>query len=422
MQIETGPLRRPFAGAGRATVFHCAGVAVQAGVVLVLAAPWIYFVPTALWAVAVAAVVPAAGVVLAGPLLTRVQRARFRDRLGVRVPAPVGLAERPGPRGLRRWLGSAPGRRQLRYHLLAAPLCALGGLLVAALWAAGAASATVYVWLWVTPWQWWVHDAGYTAEAAYVTVAGAALLYAAAWLAKALARRDARAARALLGPSREEELTRRVADLAESRAAVVDAADAERRRIERDLHDGVQQRLVALAVNLGLARATLGELPADVRTVLDEAHREAKEAIAELNDLVRGLHPAVLEDRGLDAALSGVAARLPVPVRLAVRLARRPSPTVEAVAYFVVSEALTNVVKHARASRAEVTVEERAGTLVVAVSDDGVGGADASGGSGGSGTGLAGLAKRVASVDGVFSCRSPVGGPTVVTVELPCVP
>jgi signal transduction histidine kinase len=125
----------------------------------------------------------------------------------------------------------------------------------------------------------------------------------------------------------------------------------------------------------------------------------------------------VLEDRGLDAALSGIAARAPIPVRLKVDLPSRPSPTVEAVAYFVVSEALTNVVKHAQASQADVTIKRLGGTLLVVIADDGVGGADASGG-----TGLAGLAKRIASVDGTLSVNSPVGGPTVITVELPCVP
>ncbi|MFE2421848.1 histidine kinase [Streptomyces hokutonensis] len=427
MPLKTWPpglLRRPFRGAGRATAFHCAGIAIQFAVLLVLSLPWIYFVPVATWAVTVALVVPSAALVLAGPLLTRVQRARFRERIGVVVPAPAGLSERPGRQGIRRWLSSPLGRRQLRYHLLDGPLHALGGLLVLTLWAVGATATSVHVWLWVFPWQERAENAGYSVKGTYVTaaavtVAGVALLCATAWLAKWLARHDTRAARALLGPSREEELTRRVADLAESRAGVVDAADAERRRIERDLHDGAQQRLVALAVNLGLARATLGDLPEEARKVIDEAHREAKEAISELNDLVRGLHPAVLEDRGLDAALSGVAARIPLPVRLSVSLEQRPSPTVEAVAYFVVSETLTNVVKHARASRADVTVGQKNGTLSIAVTDDGVGGADVSGDSG---TGLAGLAKRVASVDGTFSCRSPLGGPTVVAVELPCAP
>ncbi|MEV7323155.1 histidine kinase [Streptomyces sp. NPDC093970] len=412
-------LRGPFGGAGRATAFHFAGIAIQFGVLLVLALPWIYFVPSAMWAVTVAVAVPSAALVLAGPLLTRLQRARFRDRLGVVVPAPPDLAERPGRHGIRQWLRSPQGRRQLRYHLAVGPLYALGGVLVLTLWAAGAAAASIYLWLWATPWQWSTENAGYSVRGACVTAAGVAVLHATAWLTDRLARWDTRAANVLLGPSREEELTRRVADLAESRASVVDAADAERRRIERDLHDGAQQRLVALAVNLGIARATLGHLPEEARKVIDEAHREAKAAISELNDLVRGLHPAVLEDRGLDAALSGVAARLPIPVRLSAHLERRPSPTVEAVAYFVVSEALTNVVKHAQASRADVTVEQARGTLLITIADDGVGGADPSGASG---TGLAGLAKRVASVDGVFSCRSPRGGPTVITVELPCAP
>ncbi|MEU8591568.1 histidine kinase [Streptomyces sp. NPDC048664] len=412
--------RRPFRGAGRATAFHAAGVAVQCGVLLVLGLPWIYFVPTALWAVTAAVLAPVGAVVLAAPALSRAQRDRFRRRLQVVIPGPEGAAERPGPRGVVGWLRSAAGRRQVRYHLLTGPLASLGGVLVLVLWAAGAAASSVLVWIWLLPRAWRMDHPGYTTTAAYVTAAGLALLYGTAWLAKGLAQLDTRAARALLGPSREEELTRRVADLADSRAGVVDAADAERRRIERDLHDGAQQRLVSLAVNLGLARATLGDVPDDVRKVIEEAHREAKEAIAELNDLVRGLHPAVLEDRGLDAALSGVAARLPIPVRVAVDLPRRPAPTIEAVAYFVVSEALTNVVKHACASRADVTVERIGETLLVVVADDGVGGAELAATT--EGTGLAGLAKRVASVDGTMSCRSPAGGPTIVTVELPCAP
>ncbi|MDG4860927.1 histidine kinase, partial [Streptomyces sp. T-3] len=169
-------------------------------------------------------------------------------------------------------------------------------------------------------------------------------------------------------------------------------------------------------VNLGLARATLPDLPPEARRVIDEAHSEAKAAIEELNQLVRGLHPAVLEDRGLDAALSGIAARAPFPVRLRVEAAERPAPAVEAVAYFVVSEALANVTKHAHAGQAEVSVVRRGGILRVTVTDDGVGGADPEAGSG-----LRGLRRRVASVDGTFALDSPAGGPTVITVELPCV-
>ncbi|HEY2307685.1 MAG TPA: histidine kinase, partial [Streptosporangiaceae bacterium] len=241
------------------------------------------------------------------------------------------------------------------------------------------------------------------------------VVYLTPWLVMASVRWDLKFATDLLGPSRAERLARRVTDLTESRAAVVDAADAERRRIERDLHDGAQQRLVSLAMNLGLARATLKDRPEDARTALAEAHEEAKEALGELRNLVRGLHPVVLEDRGLDAALSGIAARSPVPVRLAVDVPRRVPPTVEAVAYFMVSEALANVAKHAQASAARVDVWLDGALLRLSVADDGIGGADAARGSG-----LTGLAQRAASVDGRFEIVSPVGGPTTIMVELPC--
>ncbi|MEU6589759.1 histidine kinase [Streptomyces sp. NPDC046881] len=406
-------ITRPFRGVGRPVAFLATGVLIQLGVLLVLALPWMLFVPAAMWAVLLAVLAPSAAVALAGPLLTAAQHGRFRTRLGVDIPSPYP-GRRPGPRA---WLQTPAGRRQLVYHLLDGPLLALAAALVLLMWTAAGAAVTVYGWLWLVPLDWRVDHPGYTTWAAYVTAAGTALLYLAAWLSGALSRLDTRVATVLLGPSREERLARRVDDLTESRAGLVAAVDAERRRIERDLHDGAQQRLVSLAVNLGLARATLGDLPEDARRVIDEAHREAKETIEELSGLVRGLHPAVLEDRGLDAAISGVAARVPLPVRVKADLPSRPSPTIEAVAYFVVSEALTNVVKHAEASRAEVTVERFGPTLLVVVGDDGVGGADPAGG-----TGLAGLARRVAAVDGTLSVDSPVGGPTVLTVELPCVP
>ncbi|MDC0769596.1 sensor histidine kinase [Streptomyces sp. HD] len=406
-------IRWPFQGAGRPAAFLVTGVLIQLAVLVVMALPWILFVPEALAAVLLAVLVPLAAVVSAGPLLTEAQRGRFRTRLGVDVPSPYAGPRPPLPG----WLRSPAGRRQLAYHLLFGPLLALAAVFVLLMWATSAVAVSIYVWIWLVPPEWRLGQAGYTPEGAYVTAAGVALLCAASWLTGALARLDTRTATVRLGPSREEQLARRVEDLAESRAGLVDAVDAERRRIERDLHDGAQQRLVSLAVNLGLAKATLGDLTEDARRVIDEAHREAKEAIEELNGLVRGLHPAVLEDRGLDAAISGIAARAPLPVGVTVNLTSRPSPAVEAVAYFVVSEALANVVKHAEASRAEVTVECPGATLVLVVSDDGVGGAEPAGG-----TGLAGLAKRVASVDGRLSVDSPVGGPTVMTVELPCVP
>ncbi|GGX71152.1 sensor histidine kinase [Streptomyces hiroshimensis] len=400
MRIPT-PLRRPFDGAGRAVAFLAVGVLVQTGALFVLAVPWLDGGPTKASSCLLAVAVMVAVLGAACPVLSRMQRARFRAWFGVEIPGA----------------GQPWSWRQLGYHLAAGPLIALGGALTLLLWAAAGVAATVYVWVWALPPETRVANFGYTTQAAYATAAGLAGLYGAAWLSRALARIDTRAGAARLGPSRADLLEQRVEEVTESRAGVVDAADAERRRIERDLHDGAQQRLVSMAVNLGLAKATLKDLPEEARQVIDEAHREAKEAIAELSNLVRGLHPAVLEDRGLDAALSGIAERTPLPVGLTVELADRPAPTVEAVAYFVVSEALANVVKHARASRADVRVERRGGILHVVVTDDGVGGADPTGGSG-----LAGLAKRVASVDGTFSISSPVGGPTVVTVELPCAP
>ena len=163
-----------------------------------------------------------------------------------------------------------------------------------------------------------------------------------------------------------------------------------------------------------MARAQ-AETPEEARQAIAEAHEEAKAALAELRDLIRGLHPAVLEDRGLDAALSGVAARMPIPVRVTVDLQRRPAPVIEAVAYFVVSEGLANIAKHAQASQAEVFVQRAGDRLHVIISDDGVGGADPA-----RGTGLTGLARRASSVDGTFEIDSPPGGPTLLTVDLPC--
>ncbi|MFD8911831.1 sensor histidine kinase [Streptomyces sp. NPDC059575] len=334
------------------------------------------------------------------PVLTVAQRGRFRRLLGIDIPHP----------GWRRpW-------RQLGYHCLAGTLFGSLEVLVLGLLLASVAASLTWAWVYALPWEWRVEHLGYSVQAVYVSVAGLLVLAAVPGTAAALVRLESQVVPALLGRSREEDLVRRVEDLTASRAGAVDAADAERRRIERDLHDGAQQRLVSLALNLGIARATLTELPPEAREVIDAAHREAKEAIEELSSLVRGLHPAVLDELGLDAALSGLAARAPLPVRLRVDLPRRLPPAVETVAYFVVSEALTNIAKHAReATRAEVTVTRLGGILRLVISDDGPGGADPARGSG-----LTGLTQRVRSVDGTFRMSSPVGGPTMMNVELPC--
>src|SRR5690348_266001 len=292
--------------------------------------------------------------------LSALQRSRLRATLGAEIPAPVRPLGRTG--------------HQLGYHLLAVVTGVAGGLL-------------------------------------------AVLFPVAPWLARWFTETDEGLARALLGPGRRESLAQRVESLARSRADLAAAADAERRRIERDLHDGAQQRLVSLAMNLGMARERFEAEPEPVRQALAAAHDEAVLALTELREFIRGLHPAVLNDRGLDAALSGLAARAPLPVRLRVDMPEPASPGVEAVAYFIVSEAITNVVKHAQATRAEVTVARAGDLLRITVTDDGRGGATPAAGDG---TGLRGLEQRAAAVDGTLSIDSPPGGPTTITAELPC--
>ncbi|MEU9233084.1 sensor histidine kinase [Streptomyces subrutilus] len=312
--------------------------------------------------------------------LGRLDRARARALLGVRVDEPTPI---PGPRragGFFSWLWTSikdpVGWRTVLYQLVRLPwglltfTVALTGLFV--LWP-------------VLP-----------------------------YLVRLLANADRAMVRGLLSPS--DDLERRIAELESDRGVVVDTAAADLRRIERDLHDGAQARLVALAMGLGLAKEKLLEDPEGAAAMVDEAHGEVKLALQELRDLARGIHPAVLTDRGLDAALSSVAARCVVPVKVAVDLPARPAAAIEGIAYFVVSELLQNVSKHAGSAARGASVEVwRAGErLLIRVSDDGCGGADASRGSG-----MAGLAERLGAVDGGFVVDSPAGEGTVVTAELP---
>jgi signal transduction histidine kinase len=206
----------------------------------------------------------------------------------------------------------------------------------------------------------------------------------------------------------------RIRRLEETRAGAVDAQESELRRIERDLHDGAQARLVALGMNLGMAEQRLETDPEGVRQLLAEARRGAGEALEELRDLARGIHPPILTDRGLEAAVGALTSRSPWPVAVAVDVPARPPAAVETAAYFVVSEALANVSKHAQASRVGVLLQSRDGVLIAEVVDNGRGGADASG------SGLTGLRQRVEALDGTLSVTSPVGGPTTVRAELPC--
>jgi signal transduction histidine kinase len=226
---------------------------------------------------------------------------------------------------------------------------------------------------------------------------------------------DVALARAMLGPSRTGQLSAEVQRLGEARALALESAESERRRIERDLHDGLQPRLVSLALALGLAKTRFEPDPAAARSLLDKAHLEAKTAIDDLRDLVRGIHPSVLDERGLDAALSALVASCVVPVRVEVSLDHRPAKAGEAVAYFVAAETITNVTKHAGASAASVTITEDADALRVVIQDDGRGGAHLE-----PGGGLAGLAARVTSIDGSFTVASPPGGPTRIEAVIPC--
>ncbi|SFO56004.1 sensor histidine kinase [Amycolatopsis rubida] len=225
----------------------------------------------------------------------------------------------------------------------------------------------------------------------------------------------------MLGPDRTARLEARTRQLKDSRARGVDAVESERKRIERDLHDGAQQRLVAVAMSLGRAQLKLDvDDPADpaataaVRELVGAAHADAKLAVSELRDLARGIYSPVLQDRGLDAALSALTARMPIHVDVKVTVEPRPPAPVETTTYFIVSETLANIAKHAGADRASVRVTRDDDTVVVEIIDNGHGGASVR-----PGGGLAGLADRAGTIDGVLTVVSPAGGPTVVRADLP---
>jgi signal transduction histidine kinase len=344
--------------------------------------------------------------------LARLERRRMHFFLGLEIPEPAHRA-----RGWRQDLKDAPTWRAIAYHLVQFFLSILTFSLSYACFGLSLSLLSMPWWLHRVP----VRHAGLwvltiTDERTAWLAAAVGLLIGLFGVAMTLGLTalDGALARGLLGVT-ARDLERRVDELEESRARVVDSVDAERRRIERDLHDGAQQRLVALAMNLGRARARYDDDPEAAKRLLDEAHLDAKQALVELRDLARGIHPAVLTDRGLDAALSGLAGRSPVPVTLDVAVDQRCSPTIEAIAYFVVSEALANVAKHAAATSVSVSVRRVSDRLILAIRDNGVGGADETGGSG-----LRGLADRVGGVDGSLRIDSPAGGPTLLIVELPC--
>ncbi|MBD0672511.1 histidine kinase [Streptomyces sp. CBMA156] len=237
---------------------------------------------------------------------------------------------------------------------------------------------------------------------------------AALWAAPPVLRIHEKAARALLGPSRQTELARRVSHLSRTRADTIDAGAAELRRIERDLHDGAQARLVALGMLLTVAEQ-LKEDPDALGPLLAEARLSSVKALGELRDLVRGIHPPVLADRGLADAVQATALDFPLPVSFSGALPGRAPAPVESAAYFAVSELLANVVKHAGASHVWIEIGHSDGLLRISVTDDGRGGAAPS-----RGTGLSGTERRLAAFDGVLAISSPSGGPTIVNLEIPC--
>lgn len=353
------------------------------------------------------------------------ERARARGLLGLEVADPEPL--RMKRRGAMAWVGamlrSGTSWRHMLYTVLQFPWAVFSFSVGVTFWVCGWSLLTYPLWFWVFPrylGQDGIQLYGDETHHVYVdnpfeitvtVLLGLLITLATPWIVRGLTTVDRLLVHGLLGPSR---LATRVVELESDRGVVVDTAAADLRRIERDLHDGAQARLVALAMDLGLAKEKLTEDPQAAARMVDEAHGEVKTALQELRDLARGIHPAVLTDRGLDAALSAVASRCTVPVQMDVDLASRPAPAIEGIAYFTVSELLQNVSKHSQATRATVDVWRVEDRLLLQVSDDGIGGADTSAGSG-----LAGLAGRLDAVDGVLVVDSPAGGPTRITAELP---
>ncbi|MBT2543141.1 sensor domain-containing protein [Streptomyces sp. ISL-44] len=355
----------------------------------------------------------------------RLERTRVRVLLGTDIadPAPIRARKRGALSAMGALLKSGSAWRHVLYCVIHFPWAVFGFCVALVFWASGWAYLLYPLWFWVfpaytdQPGLQLFQNGDYSfyldspAEIALTCLVGLAFTLATPWVIRALTTVDRVMVGGLLGPSR---LATRVTELESDRGVVVDTAAADLRRIERDLHDGAQARLVALAMDLGLAKEKATEDPAAAARMVDEAHGEVKIALQELRDLARGIHPAVLTDRGLDAALSSVASRCAVPVRVTVDLPARPTAAIEGIAYFTVSELLQNISKHARAQVASVEMWKSGERLLIQVADDGRGGASV-----GEGTGLAGLAERLDAVDGVLVVDSPAGVGTTVTAELP---
>ena len=374
---------------GTVTMLALVGLGIL-GIVLLIAVIGMLAIPAMVWC---------------GIIVARYERRRLR--LVDTEPAPDPHRRPDGP-GWRAWLRTRMREpvtwREFGYLLVSTLALWWIDLLVIL--------ATFYLPLVLISGPFYARDAPLSLTVPFAVV-GICVLPLATYPIMAWAGARAAIARSVLAP-REAELTEQLVEVARSRARLVDAFELERRRIERDLHDGAQQRLVALSMTLGLARLdlTAGSPAADQ---VARAHEQTKEALAELRELIRGVHPQVLSDRGLHAAIEDVASRSPVPVDVDLALPGRLPAAAEQTAYFVVTEALANVAKHSRAGRARVKGSHGGDRLVVEIHDDGTGGADPA-----RGTGLVGLADRVAAIDGRLLLSSPAGGPTLIRAEIPC--
>jgi signal transduction histidine kinase len=352
--------------------------------------------------------------------LGRVERARAAALLDVDYGSPHAPLK-PGSWWNRWWqrVRSASRWREIGYLILRLPVSIVAYVVIVILWSSALAMTALPAYVTALPGhsaEFGLFSVGRGAPTIAVCLIGLGLLVVVApWATVAFGALDRYLVRRLLAPPRDTLLAAQLTRVESSRAAAVESAESERRRIERDLHDGAQQRLVKLGMDLGMANERFDEDPVAARQLVADAHVEAKAALAELRDLVRGFHPAILEDRGLDAALSAVVARAPVPVSLRVDVPGRPAAAIESAAYFVVVEALTNVAKHAGATKASVTIERRGDRLGIDITDDGSGGAMVR-----SDGGLHGLAERVEALGGWMRVLSPVGGPTTLMAELPC--
>jgi signal transduction histidine kinase len=344
------------------------------------------------------------------------ERQRAALVLGEPIARPVRLAPL-SPRFVDRWVAKVRDRttwRDLGYMLLLGPVGIVAGTITIALWSAAVAALVSPAFAAGAPEGSFLGDLS-TPAAAGLALASVPIALVALVATRVLATGCGGLARVLLTSDDRNQLTERISSLEATRSGAVESADARLRRIERDLHDGAQHRLAYIAMELGRARAKLPHDPDGVDVLLAGAHDESKRAMRELRDLVRGIHPSVLSDRGLDAALSGLAERASVPVEINTALDERLPPAVETAAYYVVAETLTNVGRHSGATRAAVDVQRDGPDVVVAIRDDGRGGARRKPGSG-----LEGLAQRVEALDGSLGVDSPEGGPTTITARLPC--